>query len=293
MIKITYLSFIFLISSLAGNKAPLLQEDIFIARSVEKRWETSSDFKTPESVYYDKERDIIYVSNINGSAREKDGNGFISKLSKDGKIVKLKWVEGLNAPKGMGVLKNKLFVSDIDALVEIDIAKGIILKKYPTDDAKFLNDIAIDENGVVYVSDMSGNKIYRLKDGTFEVWINSAALERPNGLLIEDNRLLVGTNVVGSLKAIDFKTGDITSFIDNTGGIDGVVSVSKGSYIISDWKGNIHRVSVSSEKEKLIDTTPKKINAADIDYIPAINLLLVPTFGDNRVMAYRIKNGKN
>ena len=100
------------------------------AQGLEKVWETTTELKTPESVLYDEERDIIYVSNINGSPAELDGNGFISILDSNGKIKNLKWVTGLNAPKGMAIYKTKLFVSDIKQLVEIDIKSGKILKKY-------------------------------------------------------------------------------------------------------------------------------------------------------------------
>ncbi|MCD4692290.1 MAG: hypothetical protein K8R79_05210, partial [Calditrichales bacterium] len=129
-----------------------------------KKWESPQKFKTPESVCYDAKRKIIYVANINGNPTTKDNNGFISKLSLTGKIVDLKWIKELNAPKGMGVFKGKLYVSDIDQVVEIDIDKSKILKRYEADGAKFLNDISIDKSGNVYISDMVANRIYRLKN---------------------------------------------------------------------------------------------------------------------------------
>ncbi|MCK5077576.1 MAG: ATP/GTP-binding protein, partial [Calditrichia bacterium] len=95
-----------------------------------EKWATKAEFKTPESVLYNQNLNILYVANINGSPAEKNGEGFISQLSIDGKIVKLKWITGLNAPKGMGVFKNKLYVTDIDRIVEIDIKKNEITKEY-------------------------------------------------------------------------------------------------------------------------------------------------------------------
>jgi hypothetical protein len=88
---------------------------------------------------------------------------------------------------------------------------------------------------------------------------------------------------------INLKTREIKDFIHNTGGIDGLVPDGKGNYLISDWLGNIHLVSVNKEKVKLLDTTPIGVNAADIDFVRADNLLLVPTFSDNRVVAYELK----
>jgi len=70
--------------------------------SVIKKWETDTLLRTPESVLLDEGRNILYISNINGQPTDKDGNGFISKVTLDGKIENLKWVEGFDAPKVLG-----------------------------------------------------------------------------------------------------------------------------------------------------------------------------------------------
>src|SRR5262245_28410939 len=99
----------------------------------------------PESVLFDSAANILYVSNVAGDAAEKDGKGFISRLSQDGKILDLEWVTGLDAPKGLAQAGDTLYVSDIDSLVAIDIKTGTIAKRYPAAGAKFLNDVAADE----------------------------------------------------------------------------------------------------------------------------------------------------
>ena len=84
-------------------------------------WETSADLTTCESILYDDASGTIYVANIEGDAAEKDGKGSISIISKEGEITDADWVSGLNAPKGMGIMDGKLYVTDIDEVVEIDI----------------------------------------------------------------------------------------------------------------------------------------------------------------------------
>ena len=122
---------------------------------VEERWATERVLKTPESILYDEARDVLYVSNINGSPMGKDGNGFISKLSTGGEILDLEWVTGLNAPKGAGIAGGTLYVTDIDELVEIDIEAGVVVQRYAAPGAIFLNDLAVDRKGNVYISDSS------------------------------------------------------------------------------------------------------------------------------------------
>lgn len=276
------LLFSFVVSAAADDK-------IFKATGVKKVWESPKKFSVPESVCFDKARGVIFVGNIDGKPDEKDGSGFISKLSLDGKIVKLKWIEGLNAPKGMGIANGFLYVSDIDHVVKIDIDKSAIKNRYPAEGAKFLNDISTGKNGDVYISGMATDRIYRLKEDKLEVWLETGKLNTPNGLFVENGSLLVGTK--GAVLSIDLATKAVSLFIDNTGMIDGLAPDGNGNYIISDWSGNIHLAHPKKKLVKLLDTTPAKMNAADICFIVEKKLLLIPTFFDNRVVAYEV-NGK-
>jgi len=99
--------------------------------SLEMLWESDTIFRTPESVLYDAGKNILYVSNIDGSPDTKDGNGFISTMGPAGNLIQLEWVTGLNAPKGMGVYQDLLYVTDIDELVVINILQAAIKEKIP------------------------------------------------------------------------------------------------------------------------------------------------------------------
>ena len=254
------------------------------AQNLEKVWETTCDLKTPESVLYDSEQDVIYVANINGNPTDKDGNGFISVLKPDGSEKELKWITGLNAPKGMAVFDGKLYVSDIDMLVEIDIKKGEISNKYHEPTAQFLNDVAACMNGMIFVSDMATKKIHVLYENKFTVWAEGEPFETPNGLLAEKGKLYVGdTNIY----EFDIKTKEYKMIIENTGGVDGLEKNNEGDFVFSNWPGKIF-IYKNGEMVKLLDTTEKQINTADIDYSKKEDLILVPTFFDNRIVAYRI-----
>ncbi len=254
---------------------------------LKSKWSSEKLLSIPESVLYNEKLDILFVANINGVPDEKDGNGFISKISKDGAIIQLKWITGLNAPKGMGIFEGKLYVADIDQLVEIDIASGKIIKQYPAKKAKFLNDVAIDKNGNVYVSDTKNNLLYCLKNGKFDVWLSVGNLFNPNGLLVDNTDLLVGCN--NYIISVDLESRHVRTFITETGSIDGLVKINESQYIISDWLGNIFLVSKTDPKILLLSTVADKINAADIEYIKDKKLLIIPTFSDNRLMAYELE----
>ena len=83
-----------------------------------------SGFKAPESVLLDSQRNVLYVSNVAGEANAKDGVGFISKVSPDGKMIEAEWVKGLNAPKGLVMDGDKLYVLRRRPIGRVDVNKG-------------------------------------------------------------------------------------------------------------------------------------------------------------------------
>lgn len=284
-----YNSFLYIITALCflGFSSNAQDHKVYLNERVEALWKSSDELKTPESVYYYKKLNVIFVSNINGNPLEKDNNGFISKLTPDGNIVKLEWVKGLNAPKGMGVYKNRLFVTDIDRIAEIDLDTEQIVKYYNVPEAKFLNDIAIDQEGGVYVSDMQANIVYKLDQGVVKKWLSSKNMIGPNGLSISKEWLFIGTK--DRILKVDLKKITLTDYILNTGSIDGLICFESNKFIYSDWSGNVYFTALGKETEKLLDTTPLNINAADLGFDRERKIIFVPTFNDNRVMAYKIK----
>ena len=257
-----------------------------LAPSIKQVWASDTSLRTPESVLFDRDRKLIYVANVNMNPWEKDRNGFISTMDLQGNIINLKWIEELHGPKGMGILHNSLFVADIDEVVEIDIETSKIINRYKVEGTPTLNDITIG-NGVVYISGSDSNKVFELKDGVVTE-ILSGDFGRPNGLFYEPERLLMLTSVSSTLKSINLETKDITDLLDGLGHGDGIVPVGNGDYLASSWRGELFYITSDWQSIQLLDTRDAEINAADIDYMVDENILLVPTFFDNRVVAYKL-----
>lgn len=268
------------------------------AEQLKKVWEMAG-LKNPESVVYDPETKLLYISNVNGAADEKDGNGFISVASLDGVLVTLEWVTGLDAPKGLAISDGKLYTADIDTLVEIDIATATVTNRYTVADAKFLNDVAARHTGDIFVSDMVMNRIHKLDDdsGEFIIWLESAELENPNGLLVENDRLLVGawgvmtdgfaTDTPGHLKAVSMKDKSITSIGDGSpvGNLDGVEIDIDGDYYVTDWMaGKLFHIDSDGTVEELLVLNQ---GMADLEYILEHDLILLPMMKDNTLLAYK------
>lgn len=251
--------------------------------SLTKAWETDTVMITAESTLYDEDNNIIYVSNIDGDASEKDGEGFISIMRPDGSISELNWVTGLNAPKGMAIMDGKLYVTDIDELVEINIADSTIANRYPVQGATFLNDAATDGEQV-YITDSGTGKVHVLENGSMNTvaegmeGINGIAFNDAGEMYVLDGQGLRKYNMQN--KTAETVNGTVT-------GGDGLVIIDDSTYIASRWQGEIYLIRNGNE-QLLLDTKGEESNTADIDYIEDEQLVLVPTFLKNRVAAYKL-----
>ena len=253
----------------------------------------------PESVAHDAAAKVLYVSNVAGDPGTKDGKGFISKLSTDGQIQTLEWATGLDAPKGMAVVGERLYVSDIDELVAIDTKTGAIAQNWPAAGAKFLNDVAADEQGRVFVSDMLSNQIWLLDGDSFAVWLEDAKLENPNGLKVAGDKLIVAawgkmepdwsTKVPGHLLAIDIASKQIGDLGDPkpVGNLDGLEPDGAGGWYISDWAaGALYHAAPDGRAEQIMDLAQ---GSADIGVLTDDKIVLVPMMVDGTVVAYKME----
>jgi sugar lactone lactonase YvrE len=264
---------------------------------VQKLWETPAQLMTPESVLYAPTEGVLFVSNIDGKPDEKDGQGFISKVSPtNGTIVELNWVSGLNAPKGMAVSDDsgKLYVSDITDLVEIDITNGQITNRYTIPGSTFLNDVASDKQGNIYVSDTGSNSTYKLENNTSapRIWLQTPELNSPNGLYVDNstNKLVIAS-LGGSLSLVDLDNKTIGNLGTQVpmGSLDGIVGdTGENLYYVTDWaSGKVYAVnSDGTDYRTLIDL--QKQGTADLEFITSERMVIIPMMQDNKLVAYRI-----
>ncbi len=255
-------------------------------------WEVTEGLEAPESAYFDAGSGFLFVSQVGGGGpTDKDGDGRIAKLSTDGKVIDGEWIKELNAPKGLRSHEGRLWVSDIDRIVGIDIEKGEIAETIDIDGAKFLNDVACDADGAVYVSDMHTNAINRYKDGEVSLFAEEAELEYPNGLLVDGDRMIVAAwgsddkDKLGRLFSLDLKTGAKTLITEQpTGRLDGVEADGTGGYIVTDWmEGKVLHIAGDGTTKTLLEL---KQGTADHALLADKNILILPRMMENNVTAY-------
>jgi len=251
-----------------------------------KLWETDSVLKVPESVLFDEANKVLYASNIDGTDPwGRDGKGSVGKVGLDGKVISAEWVTGLNCPKGMGLYNGKLYVADFTDVVVIDIKSGKIDKRMAVNGAEGLNDVSISKTGVVYVSDSKGKKIYTVKDGVSELFLDN--LKGPNGVLAHGDDFYL-LDAGGMYKLNKDKT--LTKITDGMeGGTDGIENVGGNDFIVSCWSGVVWYINGDGTKQQLLDSRTDKKNSADIGMDAKNKIVYVPTFWRNTIVAYKVK----
>ena len=268
-----------------------------------------SGFLGPESVRYDSAQDVYFVSNINGEPLAKDNNGFISRVRPDGAVEVLKFIEGgrsgvtLNAPKGLALRGDTLWVADIDVVRAFNAQTGVPLDSVKLDSlrAVFLNDIAIAPNGAIYITDTGirfddvGNVLHPGPDRIFRVGpdrkvtvaVRGDSLGRPNGITLDaaGRRFIIVP--FGGKAIMAWKPGDKvpTVIARGVGGFDGVEIIG-GKIVASSWMDSSITRFDSTQGTKIITGVP---SPADIGYDVKRNRLLVPILTGNRVEIWQLQ----
>ncbi len=245
---------------------------------------TTHDLPMPESVVLVKgETEYLLVSLIDGDPTQKDGKGGIAQIGLDGNIINLQWYKGLNAPKGMALSGNELWVSDIDRLLVIDINSRKLLRQIAISGAQFLNDVAIDAQGRVYVSDTFTHTVYRLHQGDLAIYAQN--IQAANGLLPQQDGLLIAAN--DKLLYIDHNKKIRTITQQLFPEADGVQPWKKNSYLLTSWKGMLYLVD-QHNTYLLWNAQAENNYTADILVDSETSLLVVPGLFNNTLRAYRL-----
>lgn len=265
----------------------MAQENIYQSGKLKKIW-VAGGFNVPESVLPVFEKGILYVSNIGtNNPGEKGNNGFISVLGIDGNIKNLKWCSNLNSPKGMAMYDGFLYVTEVDKVSKIDIETGEKVNSVPVKGAMFLNDIAVDTFGTLYVTDSRTGTIHKIKNDSVHVLLKSDLFPFPNGIIIVKDKVIIGTGK--HIISVSPESIEMKECLPNTGSVDGLAMIEPGAFLFSDWPGKIYLMKKNGEKELLLNTSAMEASqTADFGYISNTKRLYVPTFFGNSVICYEL-----
>ncbi|MFC2086131.1 family 16 glycoside hydrolase [Bacteroidota bacterium] len=263
---------------------------VYLEDNITKLWESEKEFSVSESVLYDPKRDVLYVSNFdqynmgNPSVQQ-----FISKVSLDGQIIDLQWIDSINNPLGMSIHKDQLYITERGNIAIIDLEKEKVIKRLQVDGSIFLNDIAVDKNGNIYVTDSRKDVIWKYDGNNFQEWLSGDEVGDPNVIYIHNNKVIWGNSGDRYLKEVNPNGDNIRNIVKlDKGFIDGIRIDNNGNYLVSLWRGIIYQITPEGEKKIIFDTSTPGDYCADFEYIKDKNLLIVPTFFGNTVVGYKL-----
>lgn len=244
-------------------------------------------FSAPEGVAMAPDG-AYFISNVGGE--ETDGDGFVSKLGADGKILVERFIDGIDGPKGMAVHDGFLYVADITRVRTFDAATGAPGAVIDIPDARFLNDATV-WNNEVYVSDSATARIWRLSAEGPVIWREGEELGGVNGLLGDGERMLVSTMNSGSLFEATSR-GEWRTIAAGMLDADGIGIVSEaagGGYFVSSWPGEIHHVSADGEVATILNTREAGVLQNDLTVFG--DVVIVPNWVPGTVTAWRVSAG--
>ena len=171
---------------------------------------TVSGFVSPETVIHDPLTDLYLVSNVGGSPVIVN-HGFISRVSPDGTVRDLRWIQDgvngatLHGPKGLWLHRNELYVADVDTLRIFNRFTGAPIRDVPmpnpfaapgttppvaTPGALFLNHVVVANDGTAYISDQLNSAIFKVDSaGNASVLASGPQLGNPDGFMLDDGEL--------------------------------------------------------------------------------------------------------
>jgi sugar lactone lactonase YvrE len=263
---------------------------------------TVDSLKAPEAARFDPELEVYFVANVNGSTLGKDGNGFISRLTRDGKVDSLKFIAGgrggatLNAPKGMAIKGDTLWVADIDAARAFDKRSGKPITTVSlTGRAKFLNDAVVGPDGAIYMTDTGvaddgkggmahpgPDQVFRIENRKATVALTFADKPGPNGLTWDSAGSRFVIVPFGSKSIFQWTPGDaaVTVITEGPGMMDGVEPLGDGRLLITSWADSSLFVLEADKITRLLGGLP---GPADIGLDRERGRVAVPSLTDNRL----------
>jgi hypothetical protein len=262
----------------------------------------------PESARYDRDLDIWFVSNVNGDPGKADNNGYISRLRPDGTPYTLKFIEGgkkgvtLNAPKGLAISGDTLWVADINYARAFNKRTGAAIANVNISGrAKFLNGAAVGPDGSIYMTDTgvifgsSGevshpgpDQVFRITKAGATPALTSPRLQGPNGITWDSrqNRFVIvsflGKGIFG------WKPGskEIDSLGAGPGQQDGVAVLSDGRILATSWTDSSLFVLDQGKTKRVASGI---YSPADIDVDPKDSRVAVPQLMANKVQFLEIQ----
>ena len=268
------------------------------------------NFRAPESVRYDPDQDAFFISNINGGMSSRDGNGFIMRVRAGNPADATVFAESgrngvtLDAPKGLALTGDTLWVTDIDVVRGFDRHSGapLVTVDLRPFHARFLNDIATAPDGTLYLTDtgievgpdgilpVGGDRVFHIGAGhAVSVVAEGDSLRWPNGIAWDGIHrrwiVLPFHDLTSYVLALDSGGIRRVPLVPSRGQFDGVEVLPGGRMLVTSWADSAVYLVTDSASRRIIGGL---VTPADIGLDTRRNVLAIPLPNRDRVEYWKL-----
>lgn len=239
--------------------------------------EISQGLLNPESIFYSPKHEAYFVANLG------NGKGYISKHDRKGNLVKEKWLTNLRGPKGITVVGDYLYFTDITKVHKVHIPRARIVKTFSAKETKSLTDTAADDNGNIYVSDANSDILFKIQKEKMNVWIKDKKLEGSSGLFTDGKQHVLAVRKTGEMTMIQIANPtDIYLHSNVKGHLSGIAADKSGMLWISDlMNGDIYSMEKNGTVRKMFNLGA---GTADHSIVKELNILIIPQMMQNKII---------
>ncbi|MEM6993796.1 MAG: hypothetical protein AAF721_24995 [Myxococcota bacterium] len=255
-------------------------------------------FSAPESAHFHAATEQWFVSNIAGDSGAPDGLGWVTRVDRDGDVLDGQWVADLDSPAGITSDAANLFVTDINRIHVLDVETAQEVDTFDVPMAAFLNDPVLAPDGTLYVSDSFAQAIWAVDaDQVPSVVVQDEALDFPNGMLWQDDQLLIGSTgpftdfaAEGPLHRLDVGLGTLQLVRGVTGKFDGLADGDAAVWM-TDFRGSLLRLEGDAITASHDLTAYGLMSAADLGYDAEQSTLVVPDLLGDQIAFVQLPPG--
>ena len=262
------------------------------APQAEALWR-SENVARPEAVHVPAGSDWAYIGNQSGDGEETDppGQGYVSRLNLVTGEWQARWADGFDDPLGIVSQAGRIYMVDAGRhVIVLHADTGEELDRWSLEvDNVFLNDIAIDPDGRIWVTDTRGGRVFGLVDGAWRQMLEGDPFTGANGIEYVDGWIyVVCSSGVGNLVRVQPDTLATEVLLEGEGSLDGVVTDGRGGLVLSDLRGRLLHWSEAGGLTVLDGYEGEEIMLNSIGGTPDGRFIFAPHWASSQLSAYEI-----
>ena len=261
----------------------------------------SKAFKHPENICI-VNADKVLIADIGrtfeSTKRDSDGVVYQCALNNINAKNKFNKTFKLNAPKGMMVNGNTVYIADVDRIVLANLQTGAKTDAIAFEDTTVaLNDVFMLDDNTLLVSVTNKHELYAFNLSSKEIInLSNSSVEGANGLCRNEKKIYAcgfssKDKKKGSIYEYDLESNKVTTLIKEVGHLDGM-KLYNNKLLVSDWgadynHGKIWEVDLETKKTRVVFEDEMLKSPSGFDVYG--DTFVVPCLDSGDILVFKLK----